>query len=84
MADGRANGRQSALDFLGHSGGSRRMKHVLKHVFSGSSSDIGTAGIIRCRLGSRDRKIFPEPTRDAHTRRAFPHPQSLQPYPGFS
>jgi len=49
----------------------------MNRIFSVSSSDIGMAGIMRCRLGSRDRKNFPKPTRDARTRLAFAHPNQF-------
>jgi len=49
----------------------------MNRIFSVSSSDISMAAIMRCRLGSRDRKIFPEPTRDARTRLAFGHPNQF-------
>jgi hypothetical protein len=49
----------------------------MNRSFSVSSSDIGMAGIMRCRLGSRDQKNFPEADRDARTRLAFAHPNQF-------
>ena len=49
----------------------------MSRIFSVSLSDIGMAGIMRCRLDRATGKIFPKTTRDARTRLAFAHPNQF-------